>query len=155
MDRAGAAVNTELGKDVDEVALDGGLGDEEGTGDLLVRRSGCEETEHVDLSVGETWEWAAHALEHPGGEIGGEYRVAGCGTLDASPAASLSVMIQIGCASPGGKCADSVSKPVADSDCTRNFSNWSKPTEVPNSPVAMTASSASPTSRLATGRSDT
>ena len=83
MDRAGAAVNTELGKDVDEVALDGGLGDEEGTGDLLVRRSGCEETEHVDLAVGETWEWAAHALEHPGGEIGGEYRVAGCGTLDA------------------------------------------------------------------------
>ena len=64
-------------------------------------------------------------------------------------------MIQIGCASPGGKCADSVSKPVADSDCTRNFSNWSKPTEVPNSPVAMTASSASPASRLATGRSDT
>ena len=72
-----------------------------------------------------------------------------------SPAASLSVMIQIGCASPGGKCADSVSKPVADSDCTRNFSSWSRPIEVPNSPVAMTVSSASPASRLTTGRSDT
>lgn len=83
VDCAGAAVDAELGEDVDEVTLDGGLGDEEGAGDLLVRRAGCEETEHVDLAVGEFRERTAHALEYPGGEIGGEHSVAGGGAVDA------------------------------------------------------------------------
>jgi hypothetical protein len=69
-----------------------------------------------------------------------------------SRASAVSATTRIGCASPAGKCAENTSSPAADSDGTRNFSTWSSPTEVPNRPAAITASSAPPASSATTGR---
>src|SRR5699024_10174334 len=83
-------------------------------------------------------------------------------TPSTSPAAATtssacgeSATTNIGCDSPGGKCSETTSRPAADSDCTRNFSTWVRPIEVPNQPAAMIASTSTPPTRLNAGRADT
>ena len=74
----------------------------------------------------------------------------------AASATPASVPVRVrtvtGSVTPAGKCSAAVSSPAADSDAVRNCSVWLRPTRVPMSPSARTASSRTQETSTVTGR---
>src|SRR4029450_361780 len=83
----GAAVDAELAKDGPRMALDGAEGDEEFAGDFALREAAGEQSQHVELALGEVPELAAllvaasprGELEQPLGPLDERRRGAGVG----------------------------------------------------------------------------